>query len=170
MHRISRRSFCLTASSLMLPCVRAQSASADNAILVDAAAAAKLRAAVQHDSAYHDAATAIAKLADSALHSGPWSVTTHRPENTPSGPNDYYSEGPYWWPDPKNPTGPYIRKDGQRNPGRFLGNRNDLGNMCTAVLALGMGAYLIGDSRCGGHAAAVLTTWFLDPKTRMNPN
>ncbi|HTS48836.1 MAG TPA: alginate lyase family protein [Bryobacteraceae bacterium] len=167
MHSISRRTFCLTSPMLML---RAQSASTDHAILVDSAQAAKIRAAFQHDDAYRDAATTAAKLADSALHSGPWSVTTHRPENTPAGPNDYYSEGPYWWPDPKNPSGPYIRKDGERNPARFMGNRNDLGNMCTAVLSLGMGAYLIGDSRCGPHASRVLTTWFLDPKTRMNPN
>ncbi len=166
MHSISRRSFCCTASALLL---RAQSDSA-NAILIDAAQAAKLRAALQHDDAFRIAATAIARLADSAQHSGPWSVTTHRPENTPAGPNDYYSEGPYWWPDPKNPAGPYIRKDGERNPARFMGNRNDLGSMCTAVLALGMGAYLIGDSRCGAQASRILATWYLDPKTRMNPN
>jgi Alginate lyase len=97
-------------------------------------------------------------------------VTAHRPANVDAGPNDYYSEGPYWWPDPKDPKAPYIRKDGERDPDRFLGNRNDLGNMCTAVLALGMGGWMLGDKACGAHAARVLSTWFLDPKTRMNPN
>jgi hypothetical protein len=137
---------------------------------LNARQAAQLRHAIQHDDAYKAAASTVARAADAALRAGPWSVTTHRPENVPAGPNDYYSEGPYWWPDPKNPSGPYIRKDGQRNPNRFLGNRNDLGSMCTAVLSLGMGAWLVGDSRCAGHAATILSTWFLDPKTRMNPN
>ena len=112
----------------------------------------------------------MASNAEAALKAGPWSVTNHRPENVTAGPHDYYSEGPYWWPDPKNPEGPYIRKDGERNPARFMGNRQDLGDMCTAVLALGMGAFLLGDRRCSERAAIVLSTWFVDPQTRMNPN
>jgi hypothetical protein len=167
---LTRRKFCIVASSLLVRAGRGASAAADHAILLTAAQAAKLRQAVQHDEAFRATASTVAKAVDAALHAGPWSVTSHRPENVSAGPNDYYSEGPYWWPDPKNPGGPYIRKDGERNPGRFLGNRNDLGALSTAVLALGMGAYLIGDGRCAGHAAAILSTWFLDPKTRMNPN
>ena len=133
----------------------------DRGILVTPPQAAKLRPAVND---------AVRENAASALKSGPWTVTTHRPPDVDAGPNDYYSEGPYWWPDPKNPKAPYIRKDGERNPARFLGNRNDLGDMCSAVLALGMGAYLLNDKACGAHAARVLSTWYVDPKTRMNPN
>jgi hypothetical protein len=44
------------------------------------------------------------------MKGGPWSVTYRRPERLQIASNDYYSEGPYWWPDPKNPQGPYIRK------------------------------------------------------------
>jgi hypothetical protein len=112
------------------------------------------------------------KLANSALKVGPWSVTFKRPNGVKvdAGPNDYYSEGPYWWPDPKNPGGPYIRKDGEQNPHRFTGNRYDLGNMCEAVLALGMGAFLLKQAACAEHAARILSVWFLDGKTRMNPN
>lgn len=119
-----------------------------------------------------DRAAVIEKLADAALKAGPWSVTYHRPEGlgVNAGPNDYYSEGPYWWPDPKNPKGPYIRKDGERNPTRFMGNRSDLSRVCDATLALGMGAYLFGKTACVEHATKILSTWFLDPKTRMNPN
>jgi Alginate lyase len=160
MTRISRRRFCGTASALLgLP---AFSAGDDRGILVTATQAAKLRSGAMPDT--------VRQLAASALKSGPWTVTSHRPDNVTAGPNDYYSEGPYWWPDPRNPKGPYIRKDGERNPGRFQANRRDLGDMCSAVLALGMGAYLLGERTCGEHAARVLSTWFLDPKTRMNPN
>ena len=112
----------------------------------------------------------IRRNAGEALRSAPWTVTSQRPEDVGAGSNDYYGEGPYWWPDPNNPTGPYIRKDGQRNPNRFQANRRDLGEMCSAVLALGMGAFLLGDKACGAHAGRVLSTWFIEPKTRMNPN
>ena len=156
---MNRRQFCLAAPALWT--VRAHAAESDRGILVTAAQAAKMRPLAND---------AVRQNAAAALKSGPWSVTSHRPPDVDAGPNDYYSEGPYWWPDPKNPKGPYIRKDGERNPERFMGNRTDLGNMCSAVLALGMGASLLGDKACGEHAARVLSTWFLDPKTRMNPN
>lgn len=118
------------------------------------------------------AAVVLRKLTSAALGAGPWSVSFHRPKGVeaPAGPNDYYSEGPYWWPDPKNPGGPYIRKDGERNPARFMENRRDLGEMCEAILSLGMGAYWLEDARCAERAERVLSVWFLDPKTRMSPH
>lgn len=114
----------------------------------------------------------IYSLVEKALKAKPWSVTFHRPTglNLSATEHDYFSEGPYWWPDPKNPNGPYIRKDGQRNPARFMGNRSDLGSLCEAILSLGMGAALIGKPGCVDHAALILSTWFIDPKTRMNAN
>ncbi len=154
---MTRRAFCL--STLALPAAAAPAG--PRSILVSPGDAGKLRGSAD---------PAIRANADAALKAGPWSVTTRRPSGVPAGPHDYYSEGPYWWPDPKNPTGPYIRKDGQRNPARFTANRNELGSMCTAVLALGAAAWILGDRACAGHAARVLSTWFLDPATRMNPN
>jgi hypothetical protein len=159
MQDCTRRGFCLSLSAACaLP---VWSASDELGILVSPAQADKLRTA---------ATDVVRENAAAALKSGPWSVTTHRPPNVDAGPNDYYSEGPYWWPDPDDPKAPYIRKDGERNPDRFMGNRRDLGDMCSAVLALGMGAWMLNDKACGAHAARVLSMWFLDPKTRMNPN
>lgn len=111
-------------------------------------------------------------LVKKALSAGPWSVTYHRPSGiaTGAGPHDYFSEGPYWWPDPKNPNGPYIRRDGERNPSRFLANHADLSNMCDAVLSLGVGAAVLNRSECVEHAGEVLSVWFVNPETRMNPN
>ncbi len=108
-------------------------------------------------------------LATHELHNGPWSVTSYRPANYKIDPHDYFSEGPYWWPDPKNPGGPYIRHDGKRNPARFEHNRSDLGAMATCVLTLGAGTWLFSDAPMAQHATEVLTAWFIDPKTRMNP-
>jgi len=132
-------------------------------ILVSAAEADRMR---------NQGGTRIRELASSALRAGPWSVTEQRPAHPPAdcAPNDYYSEGPYWWPDPKNPGGPFVRKDGERYPGRFEENRRALGRMSEAVLALGMGAFLLEDARCAGHAGRILSTWFLDSRTRMNPH
>jgi hypothetical protein len=109
-------------------------------------------------------------MADKELKNGPWSVAGHRPPNSKLDPHDYYSEGPYFWPDPKNPKGPYIRKDGERNPNRFERNRSDLGAMSTAVLTLSLAAYLFDDQHYAERASEVLMLWFLDPRTRMNPN
>ncbi len=69
-------------------------------------------------------------------------------------PHDYYSEAPYWWPDPDNPGGPYIRKDGQTNPARFTANRTALNAMCDAVFSLGAAAFLLDDPRYAQRAAA----------------
>jgi hypothetical protein len=157
---VTRRVFC--GSLAALPALRA--AVSDSAILVTPDQARRIR------ENGGPALDGVRRSAEAALKAGPWSVTTRRPEHVDAGANDYYSEGPYWWPDPKNPSGPYIRKDGERNPGRFMGNRNDLGSLCTAILALGMGAHLLGEGACGEHASKILSVWFLDPKTRMNPN
>src|SRR5262249_27634131 len=136
-------------------------------ILLNEKDAARIRGSLSPDRA-----AALDKLIAAALKAGPWSVTSHRPSGlgVTAGEHDYVSEGPYWWPDPANPGGPYIRKDGQRNPDRFMGNRSDLGTMCGATLALGMGAYFLKKPECAERAALVVSTWFVDPKTRMSPN
>ena len=119
---------------------------------------------------FGDDLSALRSLADTALEKGPWSVTFSRPAGIEVPAHEYYSEGPYWWPDPKNPNGPYIRKDGERNPGRFDGNHRDIGVMSSSVLSLGMAAYFLDDDRYAAHARKILSTWFIDPATRMNPN
>jgi Alginate lyase len=164
----NRRQFCFSCAAFAaLP---ALAAGESPLILATPAQARRIRGILLGDPSFAHSAEQVRANADVALRARPWSVTTERPENVPAGPNDYFSEGPYWWPDPEHPGGPYIRKDGQRNPGRFQANRRDLGNLCTAVLSLGMGGALLGDSRCGEHAARLLSVWFLDSKTRMNPN
>ena len=93
-----------------------------------------------------------------------------RPKDPTIDIHDYYSEAPYWWPNPDNPSGPYIRKDGQANPDRFLWNKAALNSMSDAVFTLGTAAFLLDDSRYAQRAARIVQTWFLNPKTHMNPN
>ena len=61
----------------------------------------------------------IISAAESYLHEEAVTVTAFRCERSSGGLHDFYSEGDYWWPDPENPDGPYIRKDGQTNPENF---------------------------------------------------
>ncbi|MGA3019860.1 MAG: alginate lyase family protein [Bryobacteraceae bacterium] len=108
--------------------------------------------------------------ADKRMKEGPWTVTTDRPKSVELDSHDYYSEAPYYWPNPDNPSGPYIRKDGQTNPARFTANRTALIAMSDAVLSLGAAAFLLDNSAYGQRAAADVRAWFLNPKTRMNPS
>jgi hypothetical protein len=49
----------------------------------------------------------------------PQTVTIDYCPRSTGGIHDFYSEGDYWWPDPKNPEGKFIRKDGLTNPNNF---------------------------------------------------
>jgi hypothetical protein len=42
--------------------------------------------------------------------------------------------------------------------------------MCEAVFTLGTAAFFLDDARYGQRAARIINVWFLNPKTRMNPN
>jgi len=97
---------------------------------------------------------------------------TDYPSPAASGdPHDYFSEGPYWWPDPKNPDGPYIRRDGETNPERYDLHPKALGAVCRDSFYLLLASYHLGDE-CGWVERAMerMHAFFLDPATKMNPN
>lgn len=96
---------------------------------------------------------------------------TFTPSKAASGdPHDYYSEAPYWWPDPQNPDGPFIRRDGEIYPGRFCRHTDDMSAMADDVYLLSAAGYLLDRPDCTARANALLKTWFLDADTKMNPN
>ncbi len=109
------------------------------------------------------------QLADKALRVGPWTVTAGRP-TLPIRVNDCYSEAPYWWPDPKDESPAYIRRDGETNPNRFQANRRALGKMSQAVLTLGMAAERWPKAGYAERGGEVVPVWFLRPATRMHPH
>ena len=66
----------------------------------------------------------ILKAAAAALRQPPMTITAFPAKLSQGGPNDFYSNGDYWWPDPRKPDGlPYIQHDGQSNPGNFSQHR-----------------------------------------------
>lgn len=112
----------------------------------------------------------VAPLAEAALGVQPVSITAVANPRSPGGPHDFSSEGDYWWPDPKNPDGPYTRRDGVTNPGNFVAHRRLMFAFARDVGAL-MAAYgLTRDERFAEAAASHLRVWFVAPETQMAPN
>lgn len=108
--------------------------------------------------------------ANEYLTQPPITVTAYTSSRSQGGLHDYFSEGDYWWPNPKDPAGPYIRRDGYSNPANFNAHREALIRLSIQVPAL-VAAYLIThDRRYAHHAVLHLRAWFLDPATSMNPS
>ena len=112
----------------------------------------------------------VLKQAQAFLNESPQTVTDARCERSAGGLHDFYSEGDYWWPNPKDPDGPYIRKDGMTNPDNFTAHRKAMRRLSIQVPALVAAWKLTGDERYAAHALRHLQAWFVNPATRMNPN
>ena len=104
------------------------------------------------------------------LAAQPITVTAAHSDRTQGGAHDYFSEGDYWWPDPKNPGGPYIRRDGFSNPANFNDHREALIRLSVMAPALAAAWRLTKDKRYSAHFIKHLGAWFVDPATKMNPN
>ncbi len=113
----------------------------------------------------------ILKAADAALKKAPVTITKFRSKLSEGGPNDFYSNGDYWWPNPAKADGlPYIQRDGQSNPDNFSQHRLVVKELRDSVAALGAAYKITGDNRYATKAADFLRVFFLDSKTRMNPH
>ena len=112
----------------------------------------------------------VVRAAEKYLSEKPITVTaTHSPRST-GGLHDFFSEGDYWWPDPQNPGGPYIQRDGLSNPDNFNDHRRALMRFSVQVPALAAAWVVTRDKRYAKHAANHLRAWFIDEPTRLNPN
>ena len=112
----------------------------------------------------------VLKAAAAYLDAKPVTVTSAHSERSAGGVHDFYSEGDYWWPDPKNPEGPYIRRDGYSNPANFSAHREAMIRMSQIVPALTAAWLLTRQKKFADHAERHLRAWFVDDATKMNPN
>lgn len=111
--------------------------------------------------------------ADKELAKAPYSVVLKTKTPDSGDKHDYYSVGPYWWPDPKKSDGlPYIRKDGDVNPERHDNSLDSvrMSDFSTAVTTLALASHYTHNKAYANKAAEFVRAWFLEPETRMNPN
>lgn len=131
-----------------------------------------IKAARASDPAIAAAYRALIARADKALAAKPASVVDKRSLPVSGNRHDYVSLARYWWPNPTDPKGAYVRRDGKTNPDidsdRF--DRAAIGRMVRDTDALALAYYYSGDRRYADGAARAIRTWFLDPASAMNPN
>jgi hypothetical protein len=114
--------------------------------------------------------TRVIAQADVYLKAEPRTVTADRSPRTEGGPNDFYSEGDYWWPVPGQPDASYERRDGQSNPDNFIAHRQSMIRLSEITASLAAAWQLTGEAQYAEAANPHFRAWFIDPETRMNPS
>jgi hypothetical protein len=112
----------------------------------------------------------VLKAANRYRNEQPVTVTAAGSPRSAGGKHDFFSEGDYWWPDPQNPGGPYIQRDGMSNPGNFVEHRKAMVRLSLIVPALAAAYKITGERQYSEAAARHLRAWFIHPETMMNPN
>ena len=105
-----------------------------------------------------------------AMQQEPVTVTAASSPRSAGGIHDFYSEGDYWWPDPANPAGPYIQRDGMTNPDNFVAHRLAMIRFSKIIGALASAYKITGDQKYAKQAMVHLQAWFISEGTRMNPS
>ena len=100
----------------------------------------------------------------------PLTITAFPTKRSAGGLHDFYSQADYFWPNPNDPSGPYINRDGQSNPDNFSEHRKAMIALSIQMPALTAAWILTGDRCYGERACDRLRAWFVAPETRMNPN
>jgi hypothetical protein len=112
----------------------------------------------------------VLKEAKWALTQQPVTVTAQTCSRSAGGKHDFYSEGDYWWPNPKSPDSPYMQRDGMTNPQNFTAHRLAMIRFSRIMGALASAYKLTGEKKYVAQAEKHLNAWFIKPETMMNPN
>lgn len=132
-----------------------------------------IRASIKSgNNTYMAAYKSLVKTADKILTEAPEKVTDG--DTPPTGdPHDFFSIGKFSWRNPNTSDGmPYIRGDGKYNP-EVYGDRYDytrLHKTVSNINTLSLAWFFTQQERYAAKAKELLRTWFIDPKTKMNPN
>jgi Alginate lyase len=135
--------------------------------------ASLLPAARQRSEPFDVAAIDRRRILDAAgryLRESPVTITASSSPRSAGGRHDFFSEGDYWWPDPNNPDGRYIQRDGMTNPDNFVEHRRAMVRLSLHVPALAAAWSITRDRRYADHAVRHLRAWFADAGTMMNPH
>lgn len=112
----------------------------------------------------------VLKAAAGFVKEEPITITAYTSPRSAGGLHDYFSEGDYWWPDPKDPKGPYIQRDGMTNPDNFVKHREVMFHFSRVVACLTAAYQLTGEELYAQRAIKHLKAWFVNPSTKMNPH
>src|SRR5258706_2168657 len=105
-----------------------------------------------------------------AMQQEPVTVIAKTSTRSAGGKHDFYSEGDYWWPDPKSVDSPYIQKDGLTNPDNFVAHRLAMIRLSRIVGALASAYKITGDEKYVRQALKHCLAWFVNEETKMNPS
>jgi hypothetical protein len=111
--------------------------------------------------------------ADKIVKAGKLYSVMNKEQVPPSGnKHDYMSQAPYWWAHPSKPNGlPYIRRDGERNPElNKISDSNEMDALIEESETTALAYFYSNDEKYAQHSAKLIRTWFIDEKTRQNPN
>jgi len=112
----------------------------------------------------------VLRAATAYLKEAPITITAASSPRSAGGRHDFFSEADYWWPDPENPNGPYMQRDGMTNPANFVAHRRAMVRLSLQVPALAAAFRLTNERRYAEHAARHVRAWFVEAATRMNPH
>jgi hypothetical protein len=107
--------------------------------------------------------------AEKILNKETYSVTFHKtdPQST-TDVHDFYSKSPYYFVDP---AGKAFMKDGTRNPKiKEDKDKEQLVKLLDDLKVLSIAYFYTKDERFAERARLLMDTWFINEKTKMNPN
>lgn len=98
---------------------------------------------------------------------------TFKTQTPPSGSkNDYYSLARYYWPNKnKRSNSSYVYRDGVVNPEiNSIPDHDMLANISSDVYTLGLAYYFSGEEKYVTKINSLIKVFFVDARTKMNPN
>ena len=111
----------------------------------------------------------ILRVADSILQTSPI-IITDKELSFASDKHFYCSIAPYWWPNPSDPMGPYIWKDGSFNPDRNNYDYSKLERLAYNLQYLSVSYYITKKRKYLDYYISQLNDWFVNEETMMYPN
>lgn len=97
-------------------------------------------------------------------------VVTNKKQCLTGDKHNYESLSSYYWPDPNNPNGAYISKDGLVNPETLDYDREKIDKMATRCVYFSKAYYFTKDKKYYRAFVDQIDDWFVGKRTKMNPH
>ena len=125
--------------------------------------------AVRDEEQYRTLREALIRKGDKAAEAEPVSVVETTKRYTDDA-HCYVSIAPYRWPDTTNIGGPYVSRDGLRNPEYYEYDITKLTALKNNLKYMAWALYFTGDTRYADAINRQLSVWFIDDTTFMRPH